>query len=91
MACTQFIINLRYSLMSVSLSQKTDKSVSGIHRWIAGFGITDEIFAVAMGHFKKVNLIVACILAFKEKSLLTVAIFACLAVLAVDLIGLVFT
>ena len=55
MACTQFIINLRYSLMSVSLSQKTDKSVSGIHRWIAGFGITDEIFAVAMGHFKKVS------------------------------------
>ncbi|MGN0594501.1 MAG: AzlD domain-containing protein [Hominimerdicola sp.] len=37
------------------------------------------------------GLIVACILAFKEKSLLTVAIFACLAVLAVDLIGLVFT
>ena len=47
MACTQFIINLRYALMSLSLSQKTDKSVKGIHRWIIGFGITDEIFAVA--------------------------------------------
>ena len=31
MACTQFIINLRYALMSLSLSQKTNKSVRGIH------------------------------------------------------------
>ena len=49
MACTQFIINLRYALMGLSLSQKTDKSVKGAHRWAIGFGITDEIFAVAMG------------------------------------------
>ncbi len=32
------------------------------------------------------GLIVACVLAFKEKSLLTVAIFACLASFAVNLI-----
>ncbi|MEE0859160.1 MAG: AzlD domain-containing protein [Acutalibacteraceae bacterium] len=32
------------------------------------------------------GLIVACILAFKEKSLLTVAIFACLSALVVNLI-----
>lgn len=50
MACTQFIINLRYALMSLSLSQKTDKSVRGIHRWLTGFGITDEIFAVSIGN-----------------------------------------
>lgn len=50
MACTQLIINIRYALMSVSLSQKTDESVKGIHRFIAGFGITDEIFAVSMGN-----------------------------------------
>lgn len=50
MACTQFIINIRYALMSLSLSQKTDKSVKGIHRWLTGFGITDEIFAVSMGN-----------------------------------------
>lgn len=55
MACTQFIINLRYALMSLSLSQKTDKSVKGIHRWLAGFGITDEIFAVSMGNEKEVS------------------------------------
>lgn len=50
MACTQLIINLRYALMSVSLSQKADDSLRGIHRFIAGFGITDEIFVVSMGN-----------------------------------------
>lgn len=55
MACTQFIINLRYALMSLSLSQKTDKSVKGIHRWLTGFGITDEIFAVSMGNEKEIS------------------------------------
>lgn len=48
MLCTQFIINLRYSLMSLSLSQKADNSLKGIHRWLTGFGITDEIFAVSI-------------------------------------------
>lgn len=55
MACTQFIINLRYALMSLSLSQKTDKSVKGIHRWLVSFGITDEIFVTAMGNVKQVS------------------------------------
>ncbi len=47
MAATQFVINLRYSLMGLSLSQKLDKSFTTIHRLVASFGITDEIFAVA--------------------------------------------
>ncbi|MGN0459420.1 MAG: AzlC family ABC transporter permease [Ruminococcus sp.] len=55
MACAQFVINLRYALMSLSLSQKADKSVRGIHRWLTGFGITDEIFAVAMGNREDVS------------------------------------
>lgn len=47
MALTQLVINLRYALMSVSLSQKMHKSVTLLDRlWIA-FGNTDEIFAVA--------------------------------------------
>ena len=50
MACTQLVINMRYALMALSLSQKTDESVKGVHRWGIGFGITDEIFAVAMGN-----------------------------------------
>ena len=32
MACAQLIINLRYALMSLSLSQKADSSVKGIRR-----------------------------------------------------------
>lgn len=50
MACTQLVINLRYALMSLSLTQKADKSIKGIHRWLVSFGITDEIFAVASGN-----------------------------------------
>lgn len=47
MALTQLIINIRYSLMGISLSQKLDKSFTVPHRLCASFGITDEIFAVA--------------------------------------------
>ena len=47
MALTQLIINLRYTLMSLSLSQKLDGSFTLLHRLAGAFGITDEIFAVA--------------------------------------------
>ena len=47
MALAQFVINLRYALMSISLSQKTDASFNLVSRLLTGFGITDEIFAVA--------------------------------------------
>lgn len=47
MALTQFIINIRYALMSISLSQKLEPSFKMIQRFIVSFGITDEIFAVA--------------------------------------------
>lgn len=55
MLCTQFIINLRYSLMSLSLSQKADSSLKGVHRWLTGFGITDEIFAVSIGNKEDIS------------------------------------
>lgn len=55
MAVSQFVINLRYALMSLSLSQKVDESISGVYRWIIGFGNTDEIFAVAMSNEKQVS------------------------------------
>ena len=35
--------------MSLSLSQKADKSLTVPHRLVTAFGITDEIFAVAAG------------------------------------------
>ncbi len=47
LALSQFIINLRYALMSVSLSQKLDKSVGLIDRFWIAFVNTDEVFAVA--------------------------------------------
>ena len=49
MALTQLIINLRYALMSLSLSQKLDGSVSLLHRLVISFMDTDEVFAVASG------------------------------------------
>ena len=48
MILCQIVINLRYSLMSLSLSQKLDKSFTMPHRLIAAYGITDEIFALAV-------------------------------------------
>lgn len=47
MALAQLIINMRYALMSISLSQKLDDKFTLPHRLIASFGITDEVFAVA--------------------------------------------
>jgi len=47
MLLSQLTINVRYSFMSVSLSQKVTPQFSGIKRWILGFFMTDEIFAVA--------------------------------------------
>ena len=47
MILAQLIINMRYALMSISLSQKLDGSFTTLHRFLASFGITDEIFAVA--------------------------------------------
>ncbi|MBR3058674.1 MAG: AzlC family ABC transporter permease [Clostridiales bacterium] len=48
MVLTQFVINLRYSLMSVSLSQKMSKRVKLLQRFVIAFGVTDEIFAVSI-------------------------------------------
>ncbi len=47
LAVSQLIINLRYALMSVSLSQKLDNSVKLADRLIIAFVNTDEVFAVA--------------------------------------------
>ncbi|NLV58758.1 MAG: AzlC family ABC transporter permease [Clostridiales bacterium] len=49
MALTQATINLRYALMSLSLSQKLDATMTLPHRMIFAFCHTDEIFAVASG------------------------------------------
>lgn len=54
MGITTFVINLRYMLMSLALSQKIEK-MSLIKRLITAFGITDEIFAVASTTARKVT------------------------------------
>lgn len=46
LALAQLVINLRYALMSVSLSQKLDKDVRLIDRFLIAFVNTDEVFAV---------------------------------------------
>ena len=55
MAATQLIINLRYALMSLSLSQKLSGSVTMWQRFVIAFANTDEIFAVAMSHNKELT------------------------------------
>jgi predicted branched-subunit amino acid permease len=49
LALTQLVINLRYSLMSVSLSQRLGESVRVRDRFIISYANTDEVFAVASG------------------------------------------
>lgn len=48
MALTQLVINLRYALMGFSLSQKLDETFTTPRRLLVSFGITDEIYAVAI-------------------------------------------
>ena len=52
MLISQMTINARYSFMSIALSQKLDERFKGIWRWILGFFVTDEIFAVAISEEK---------------------------------------
>ncbi len=49
LALSQIVINLRYALMSISLSQKLDDKVTLLDRFAIAFFNTDEIFAVASG------------------------------------------
>lgn len=47
MLISQITINIRYSFMSISVGQKADSRFKGLSRWLLGFMMTDEIFAVA--------------------------------------------
>ncbi len=47
MILTQLVINMRYCLMGLALTQKLDSSFTTPHRMITSFAITDEVFAVA--------------------------------------------
>ncbi len=47
MILCQLVINIRYSLMALTLTQKLDGTFTTLHRAIIAFGITDEVFGVA--------------------------------------------
>ena len=55
MAMTQFLINARYSLMAISLSQKVDSRFTTLPRILLSTFITDEIYAVAIGQKEDVS------------------------------------
>ena len=48
MIISQIVINLRYSLMGIALSQKADRTMTPLLRILLSFAITDEIFGVAV-------------------------------------------
>lgn len=50
MAVSQLVINSRYSLMSVSLSQKLSDRITLPQRFLIAFGNTDEIFGVSVSN-----------------------------------------
>ena len=55
-AVTVLLINLRYSLMALSLSQHLSPDMSFMKRIIIGYGITDEIYAVAVMKEHELNI-----------------------------------
>ena len=53
---TQIVINLRYALMSLTLTQKLSEKMRTPQRMIVSYGVTDEIFAVAATREKPLTL-----------------------------------
>ena len=50
-----FVINIRYMLMSLALTQKLAKNIKVRDKLLWGFGITDEVFAVASTREREVT------------------------------------
>lgn len=48
LALTTLLINLRYALMSLSLSQRLRPDIGLAQRLLIGYGVTDEVYAVAI-------------------------------------------
>ena len=55
MAVTSLIVNLRYLLLSSSLSQKISSKTPFFHRFIMAFFVTDEIFGISAARTGYVN------------------------------------
>ena len=77
MFLTTLVVNLRYSLMGISLSQKLDGSFTPGGRLLTGFFITDEIYAVSSS--KDGDVSVLCggqDLLFKKEQIAQVRLYA---------------
>lgn len=55
MALSQLVINLRYSLMGFSLTQKLDQSFTTPKRLLFSCCITDEVYAAAISHKGRIS------------------------------------
>jgi predicted branched-subunit amino acid permease len=55
LALTTLIINIRYFLMSLTVSQKVESKMKMRQRLLISFGITDEIFAVSVQRKKALS------------------------------------
>lgn len=55
MAFVILITNIRYMLMSCALSQKFTSDTPLLHRFLVGFGITDEIFGISVSRAGNLN------------------------------------
>ena len=56
MILAQLIINIRYALMGISLTQKLDKTFNTFHRMVTAFFITDEIYALASSKENNISI-----------------------------------
>lgn len=57
---TVLVINIRYLLMSFSLSQRLPQDMSTLKRMVIAFGNTDEVFGVAMSKNQTLNFKYMC-------------------------------
>ncbi len=55
LAVSQLVINSRYALMSIAVSQKFGKNVGFLNRLMIAFGVTDEVFAVSISNESNVG------------------------------------
>lgn len=54
-AIITLVVNARYLLMSCALSQRFNPETKFVHRFLVGFGITDEIFGISIARPGYVN------------------------------------
>lgn len=54
-AIITLVVNARYLLMSCVFSQHFDENTKPIHRFLVGFGVTDEIFGITIARKGKIQ------------------------------------